>query len=231
MKALMHQQRQHLLARRQRRGQGACRRCGLGWPCSGGRRHSEAPQSRGGQAGFTLVELLISLAIGLLFCTVVLRSLVLAGPQGALLARHLRERGLQARTLELLRADLLRAETLRLGNADGSACALAGREPLLQIETAAGPITYSQGRPPSPIWRGRVLMRCGPAFGLDGEPTAGQAQNRVVIDALVAEGLRIESSGQGVLHLRLEQDFGLVGGGGQRLSSGRVVTAGAMVLP
>jgi hypothetical protein len=74
-------------------------------------------------------------------------------------------------------------------------------------------------------------MRCGPAFGLDGEPSAGQAQNRVVIDGLVSDGLRIEDSGQGLLRLRLEQELPLVGGGSHRLSSGRVLAAGAMVLP
>jgi prepilin-type N-terminal cleavage/methylation domain-containing protein len=191
----------------------------------------QPPQGSPAPSGFTLVELLVALAIGLMFCGAILRSLVLAGPQGALLARQLRERGLQARTLELLRTDLLRAETLRLAPAAGSACPLAGREPLVQIATAEGPITYSIGHPPSPIWRGRVLMRCGPAFGLDGEPSAGQAQNRVVIDGLVADGLRIEHSGQGLLQLRLEQEFPLVGGGSHRLSSGRVLAAAAAVLP
>jgi prepilin-type N-terminal cleavage/methylation domain-containing protein len=197
----------------------------------GRRRPGRATRRGPAPHGFTLLELLIALAIGLLFCGAILRSLVLAGPQGALLARQLRERGLQARTLELLRTDLLRAESLRLATAAGSACPLAGRTPLVQIATAQGPITYSIGRPPSPIWRGRVLMRCGPAFGLDGEPSAGQAQNRVVIDGLVADGLRIEHSGQGLLQLRLEQEFPLVGGGSHRLSSGRVLAAGAVVLP
>jgi hypothetical protein len=173
----------------------------------------------------------VALAIGLMFCGVILRCLVQVGPQGGLLARQLRERGLQARTLALLRSDLLRADTLRLATAEGSACPLGGRDPLLQISTAQGPITYSLGLPPSPIWRGRVLMRCGPAFGLDGEPSAGQAQNRVVIDGLVSDGLRIEDSGQGLLRLRLEQELPLVGGGSHRLSSGRVLAAGAMVLP
>jgi len=41
------------------------------------------------------------------------------------------------------------------------------------------------GPAPSAIWRGRVLMRCGPAYGLDGRLSAGSApQNRVVIDGL-----------------------------------------------
>ncbi len=198
-------------------------------PSRGWRRPSPGWHAR--PAGFTLTELLIAVAIGLLFCGVMMRSLVLAGPQAGLLARQLRERGLQARTLALLRADLLRADSLRLATAEGSACPLSGREPLLQISTVQGPITYSLGSPPSPIWRGLVLMRCGPAFGLDGEPKAGQAQNRVVIDGLVSDGLRIEASGQGLLRLRLEQELPLVGGGSHRLSSGRVLAAGAVVLP
>ena len=45
--------------------------------------------------------------------------------------------------------------------------------------------TYSVGQPPSGIWRGHVLMRCGPAYGLDKEISAGsQHQNRVVLDQL-----------------------------------------------
>ena len=148
-----------------------------------------------------------------------------AGPQGSLLARQLRERGLQARTLELLRSDLLRAESLRLATAAGSACPLAGRQPLVQIATAQGPITYSIGRPPSPIWRGRVLMRCGPAFGLDGEPSAGQAQNRVVIDGLSATGFRAESSAVGQLRLSLEQELTLPGGRQLRIRTGSTVAA------
>ena len=47
-----------------------------------------------------------------------------------------------------------------------SACNLAGRQLWLQILGADGSITtYSLGSPPSAIWRGPVLMRCGQAYG------------------------------------------------------------------
>ena len=67
-----------------------------------------------------------------------------------------------------------------------SACNLAGRQPWLQILGADGSITtFSLGSPPSPIWHGQVLMRCGPAYGLDGQiQAASTPQNRVVLDGL-----------------------------------------------
>ena len=69
-----------------------------------------------------------------------------------------------------------------------SACNLAGRQPWLQILGADGSITtYSLGSPPSPIWRDQVLLRCRPAYGLDGQIQAGStSQNRVVLDGLTS---------------------------------------------
>ena len=61
---------------------------------------------------------------------------------------------------------------------------MAGREPVLQLTTTAGVITYSRGASPSSIWRGEVVMRCGPAYGMDGRLSSGAAQNRVVLDQL-----------------------------------------------
>lgn len=181
--------------------------------------------------GFSLVELLLALGLGLMLCGLVMRALALEGPQGSLLARQWRERGLQRRTLDLLRDDLRRAQSLRLGSAQGAACALAGRDPLLQLMTAQGPVTYSLGTAPSAIWRGRVLMRCGSAFGLDGEPSVGQAQNRVVLDGLPADGLRIASLGPGLLQVSLVQELPLGGGRSQRIASVRALAAGALVTP
>jgi len=183
------------------------------------------------QRGFSLLELLLALAIGLGFAGLMLRAMALEGPQGALLARQLRERGLQKRTHALLRLDLQEAQALRLGAGDGGACPLAGRQPLLQIATPQGPVTYTLGAAPSPIWRGRVLMRCGPAFGLDGTPSGGMAQNRVVLDALRQQGARIERTPQGMLRLILEQEFSRAGGGSQRLRSERLLAAGVLVTP
>lgn len=181
--------------------------------------------------GFGLLELLLALSLGLLIGGLMLRALALEGPQGAVLARALRERGLQGRTLELLRADLLRAGGLRLGASAAAACGLAGRQPVLEISGPQGVITWSQGAAPSPIWRGRVLMRCGPAFGLDGEPSTGAPQNRVMIDALSADGLRIEALAAGLLRLRLEQEFRRGDGGLQRISSSRTLATGPLERP
>ena len=184
-----------------------------------------------GRGGFTLLELLLALGLGLLVCALMVQALVVQGRQGALLVRHLRERGMQQRTIELVRAELLRAVGVRLGSAAGASCGLAGRQPVIQISTAEGPITYSLGTAPSAIWRGRVLMRCGPAFGLDGEPSLGAAQNRVVLDGLTEAGFRAEAFGGGRLRLRLEQEFGLPGGQTHRIQSTKLVAAAALVTP
>ena len=46
-------------------------------------------------------------------------------------------------------------------------------------------IVYSVGQAPSAIWRGQVLMRCGPAYDLSGVLNLeGAYQNRVLLDAL-----------------------------------------------
>lgn len=184
-----------------------------------------------GRGGFTLLELLLALGLGLLVCAVMVQALVVQGRQGALLVRHLRERGMQQRTIELVRAELLRASGVRLGSAAGASCGLAGRQPVIQISTAEGPITYSLGTAPSAIWRGRVLMRCGPAFGLDGEPSQGAAQNRVVLDGLSEAGFQAEALAGGQLRLRLQQEFGLPGGETHRIQSTKVVAAAALVTP
>jgi len=174
---------------------------------------------------FTLVELLLVLGMGLALSAVLVQLLVAESRLGAVMVRQWRERTLQRRTLDLVRDDLRRAAAIRVGSAGSSPCPLSGREPVLQISTAEGPITYSLGLPPSPIWRGRVLMRCGPAFGLDGEPSRGASQNRVVIDALVPAGFRVEVQAPGEVRLEMEQELPLVQGGVQRLASGVVVAA------
>ena len=185
--------------------------------------------SRRAAAAFSLVELLLALTMGLVLSTAILKLLLMEARQGSLLVRQWRERTFQRRTLDLVRNDLRRAVAIRVGSAGSSPCPLSGREPVLQINTAEGAITYSLGLPPSSIWRGRVLMRCGPAFGLDGEPSRGASQNRVVIDALAAKGFRAEIQGPGQVRLGMEQEFPLVQGGPQRLASGLVVAAATQV--
>jgi hypothetical protein len=76
-------------------------------------------------------------------------------------------------------------------------------------EVSSRVIVYSVGAAPSAIWRGQVLMRCGPAYGLDGViRPGGRAQNRVLIDDLPKDGTGFQAHQDPhskVLHLVLEQ--------------------------
>ena len=158
--------------------------------------------------GFSLVELLLTLVIGCGLSGWLLQTMLSEGRHGQRVGRLWRERVVAQRTLQLVRGDLLQAQ----GQADLSllppACNLAGRTPVLHLATAAGPITYSLGQPSEPIWRGWVLMRCGPAYGLHGELGKGTAQNRVVQDAVASSaGFRVEPSADGVLRLELQQSW------------------------
>ena len=186
------------------------------FPCPHGRRQ------RPGWAGFTLTELILALGVGTVLCAAILQALLLHEQGSERLARLLRERAVQRRTLELIRSEVLRAERLELagGAFSGPPCGLAGRRPVLQLITPAGAILYSVGAPPSAIWRGQVLMRCGPAYGLDGEPSAGASQNRVLLDGLAAAGFAVSRPEPGQLELRLLQRFSLRDGGAQEIGSG-----------
>lgn len=139
--------------------------------------------------GFTLVELMLSLSLGMILSGVMLQGLVSEGANNARFSRLLRERAAQRRTLDLVRGDLARATNVSATpEHEQHACALSGRQAVLHLETAAGSITYSVGAAPSSIWRAQVLMRCGPAYGLDGDLVRGRmAQNRVVMDALAVD--------------------------------------------
>ena len=138
--------------------------------------------------GFSLVELMLSLSLGLGLSGVMLQGLMAEGQNGARLSRLLRERAAQRRTLELIKGDLAQSTAVSTTpTLEQHACSLAGRSPVLHLSTAAGSITYSVGAAPSAIWRAQVLMRCGPAYGLDGALSSGsQSLNRVVMDGLVA---------------------------------------------
>lgn len=173
-------------------------------------------------AGLTLVELLLALGLGMALFVTLLQALLLHGRGQERLVRLLRERGVQRRTLALLRSEILRAERLELGESPAlqPACSPAGRRLVLQLQTAQGTISYTLGAPPSAIWRGQVLMRCGPAYGLDGELSSGQSQNRVLLDALATGGFEASRSGPARLRLGLRQQFRLLDGNRQTISSG-----------
>lgn len=169
----------------------------------------------------TLVELLLGLGLGMALFVTLLQALLVHGQGSERLVRLVRERGVQRRTLALLRSEILRAEQLELGEslALQPACSLSGRRPVLHLQTPQGTISYTLGAPPSAIWRGQVLMRCGPAYGLDGELSSGSSQNRVLVDALASGGFEASRSGPARLQLRLQQQFQLVDGNRQTIRS------------
>ena len=137
-------------------------------------------------AGFSLLELLLACSLGLLVFGVAASALLSEQRLGSRMGGLLRQRQLLLRANQLIAADVQRG--IALAPELASPCNLAGRQPWLQILGADGSITtYSVGSPPSAIWRGHVLMRCGLAYGLDGELKAGSTpQNRVVLDGLSA---------------------------------------------
>ena len=143
--------------------------------------------------GFTLVELVLALGLGLLVAAWVVEALLGHANFSAKLVDRLQQREFVRRARRLIEDD--RRLAILASSQPGSqapACNLAGRQPLLHLQLPASKpaITWSLGTAPSAIWRGQVLMRCGPAYGLDGKPNLeGSWQNRVVLDR--AEGFVI----------------------------------------
>lgn len=136
--------------------------------------------------GFSLLELLLAIATGLVVGTAVIQTLLANMTLTNKLIRHQRQQELAQRVRRLVESDLNRAEGLATGGATAG-CNLSGRTPVLQLSLDAGlpPISYTRGTAPSPIWGGEVLMRCGPALGLDGSHNLQSSwQNRVVLDEL-----------------------------------------------
>ena len=159
--------------------------------------------------GFTLVELMLAALLGTFLCGVVFQLLFAETRQGGALAESLQLKQWQRRTLQLVKGDLERASRWQI-DPDPSGrwpCALADRQPRLAITPRDGsdPVVYSLGPPPSSIWRGDVLMRCGPAFDLQGGIRSGSRyQNRVVLDGVDRFEL-IQPPGLPVLQMQLEQ--------------------------
>ena len=143
--------------------------------------------------GFTLVELLVALGLGVLVAAWIMEALLAHGSLSAKLADRLHHREFEHRARRLIEDDRrLASRATSQPGAQAPACNLASRQPLLHLELPNGKpaITWSLGAAPSAIWRGQVLMRCGPAYGLDGQPNLqGSWQNRVVLDR--AEGFAI----------------------------------------
>jgi prepilin-type N-terminal cleavage/methylation domain-containing protein len=171
------------------------------------------------ESGFTLIELLLSLSLGSMLFVVLLQLIGFDLRLGNSMASRMRESAQQRHTLELIRGELAIGSGWDVDPVVSNqwSCGMAGRKPVLAIrldssnnQVSSQTIVYSVGAAPSPIWRGQVLMRCGPAYGLDGViRPGGRAQNRVLIDALPKEGLGFQARQDPrsrVLHLLLEQE-------------------------
>ena len=166
-------------------------------PCPTNRTMPGRPSTATTQAtdGFTLVELLLAMGLGLLVAAWLIEALLAHGSLSAKLADRLHQREFERRARRLIEDDrrLASLATSQPGS-QAPACNLAGRQPLLHLQLPNGKpaITWSLGSAPSAIWRGQVLMRCGPAYGLDGQPSlTGSWQNRVVLDRAEGFGLSI----------------------------------------
>ena len=149
----------------------------------------------GHSAGFTLLELMLVLSLGTLLFALMLRVIGADLRLGRAMALRLSESSRQRRSLELIREELGMAYGWMADPPVSThwPCRMSGRRPVLAIATqqadaqARGDraIVYSVGMAPDAIWRGEVLMRCGPAYSLDGVPNLrGAFQNRVLLDAL-----------------------------------------------
>ena len=102
-----------------------------------------------GDAGFSLLELLLALSLGLVLSAVALQSLLADGQRSQRLGQQFRQRSEQRRLLALIESDALTATALSADpDPQISLCSLAGREPVLQLTTTAGVITYSRGGVP-----------------------------------------------------------------------------------
>ena len=175
-----------------------------------------------GSPGFTLLELMLALAIGALLFALMLRLIGADLQLGRAMALRLSESSRQRRSLELIREELSSAHGWMVDPPVSNRwpCRMKGRRPVLAIATqqadaqarADRAIVYSVGSAPDAIWRGEVLMRCGPAYSLDGVPNLqGAFQNRVLLDALpndIGSGFTARPHPQWpVLQLELEQQL------------------------
>lgn len=175
-----------------------------------------------GSQGFTLLELMLALSLGTMLFALLLRLIGADLQLGRSMAVHLSESSRQRRSLELIREELASAHGWMVDPPVSKRwpCRMSGRRPVLAIATVAedaqargeDAIVYSVGSAPDAIWRGQVLMRCGPAYSLDGVPNLrGAFQNRVLLDALpndIGSGFTAQPHPQWpVLELEIEQQL------------------------
>lgn len=187
---------------------------------------AQQPRTR----GFTLVEVLLALVIGLAVLSLMAQALLADSGYARRLGRLLRERVVAQRALALIASEVQQAETITRSSPTGDTkgCGLAGRRVRLHLEVPAGAIVYSVEANPSAIWRGAALMRCGPVYGVDGSLHAGTRESSVLVDAVAGSTLTAQAMSSGLL-LQLERRFGDADGTIDQLRV-QLSAAGAAVL-
>ena len=162
--------------------------------------------------GFTLVELLAGISLGVLISMVIIDALVAETGNSIRLARVWRERAATLRALEMMRSELAQAQRASpsvIGNAPQS-CGLnrSTRTVVLYMQTSQGIISYSLETNPDDIWRNTVLMRCGPDYNQNGSlSAASQPRTYVVLDGLAANGVSISQPATKILRIEIRQSF------------------------
>lgn len=163
------------------------------------------PQGRHG--GFSLLELLLALALGITLAAAVGDALLGELRHSGRLARLLRERAVSERALALMRSELEQAEQVQVmpaGPLERDGCALERRKVLLHLifsRDGGSPdrnVTYALEPKPHAIWRGQTLMRCGPSYGLDGQLLSSAPVSRVWLDGLAENGFTLRADGDAV---------------------------------
>lgn len=137
--------------------------------------------------GFSLVEMIVSLSLGGLIFLLLLQAVIADSLRSSRALDLFRVKSSQKLALNLIELDLSYGGLIDdlSFKQEQSSCPLSGRTSVLTLETHVGVITYMVGPAPSKIWHGDVLMRCGPAYGLNGAlQSSDYFQNRVVIDGL-----------------------------------------------
>ena len=162
--------------------------------------------------GFTLVELLAAISLGMLISMVIIDAMLAETGNSIRLARVWRERAATLRVLEMMRGELAqsqRASSSVIGNAP-SDCKLnsSTRTVVLYMQTSQGIISYSLETKPGDIWRNTALYRCGPTYDLNGSLSASASlKSSVVLDGLSANGVAISQPTAGVLRIEISQSF------------------------
>jgi prepilin-type N-terminal cleavage/methylation domain-containing protein len=160
--------------------------------------------------GFTLVELLAGISLGVMISTVIIEALVAETKSSIRLAREWRESAATLRVLEMIRGELAqaqRASSSVIGNAPPG-CGLSGRQVVLFMQTSQGIISYSLETNPENIWRNTALYRCGPDYNLNGSlSNTSDLRSSVVLDGLSANGVTISEPVTGILRIAISQSF------------------------